>query len=367
MGGSLSAMTRSASAEPRAAATGLHYLVTGHTGFKGSWLTLMLTAQGHTVSGLALEPATGSLYQRARVSELLLRDLRVDIRDGGATLDAITDLRPDVVLHLAAQPLVRESYRDPRYTYETNTLGTLNVLMAVEHTPSVRAQVIITTDKVYRNVNQTQGYRESDPLGGLDPYAASKAAADLITQSWMASSGCRAPTAIARAGNVIGGGDVCADRLMVDLVEAFSTGQAVRLRHPEAVRPWQHVLDCLNGYLDLTDSLLNGESSGEAFNFGPDADSFVQVGAVAASVASLWGADSLVEVDAGPHVHEATLLALDSNKAELKLGWRSRLTFEQALAWTVAWEKEIRAGGDARAVSIAQITEFMGLVPGRRP
>src|ERR1035437_6200566 len=167
----------------------VHYLVTGHTGFKGAWLALMLTEQGHTVSGLALEPAPGSLYERARLSDLLLHDLRVDIRDGAATQRAITAAKPEVVLHLAAQPLVRESYRDPRYTYETNTLGALNVLLAVEHTPSVKAQVIITTDKVYRNVNQIWGYRESDPLGGVDPYSASKAAVDLMTQSWMAGSG----------------------------------------------------------------------------------------------------------------------------------------------------------------------------------
>jgi CDP-glucose 4,6-dehydratase len=342
----------------------MHYLVTGHTGFKGAWLTLMLTEQGHTVSGLALQPAPGSLYERARLSELLLRDLRVDIRDGAATQEAITAVEPEVVLHLAAQPLVRESYKNPRFTYETNTLGSLNVLEAVEHTPSVKAQVIITTDKVYRNVNQIWGYRESDPLGGVDPYSTSKAAADLITQSWMASSGSLVPTAIARAGNVIGGGDVCADRLMVDLVAAFSTGQAVQLRNPEAVRPWQHVLDCLHGYLELTDALLRGESSGQAFNFGPDSGSFVPVGSVASEVASLWGTSSVVEVDEGPHVHEAALLSLDSRKAELALGWRNRMHFHDALAWTVAWEKQVRAGADARTVTVAQIGEFMRLPKG---
>jgi len=342
----------------------MHFLITGHTGFKGAWLTLMLLERGHTVSGLALEPAPGSLYERARLSELLLRDLRVDIRDGVATQQAIMSVEPDVVLHLAAQPLVRESYRDPRYTYETNTLGTLSVLQAVEHTPSVKAQAIVTTDKVYRNVNQIWGYRESDPLGGVDPYSASKAAADLITQSWMAGSGCRVPTAIARAGNVVGGGDVCTDRLMVDLVAAFSTGQAVRLRYPEAVRPWQHVLDCLNGYLTLTDALLSGKSSGEAFNFGPDTRSFVSVGAVASAVASLWGTDSVIAVDEGTHAHEAALLSLDSRKAELELGWRNKLQFYDALAWTVAWEKQVRAGEDARAVSVTQIGEFKRLVEG---
>jgi CDP-glucose 4,6-dehydratase len=336
----------------------MRYLVTGHTGFKGAWLALMLTRQGHTVSGLALEPAQGSLYERARISELLLHDLRVDIRDGAATLAALAAVEPEVVLHLAAQPLVRESYRDPRYTYETNTLGTLNVLLAVEQTPTVKAQVVITTDKVYRNENQIWGYRECDPLGGVDPYSASKAAADLITQSWMKTSGSGVPTAIARAGNVIGGGDVCADRLMVDLVAAFSGGQPVQIRSPESVRPWQHVLDCLEGYLQLTAALLRGESSGEAFNFGPGTESFVQVGAVAAEVASLWGADALVEIDPGPHVHEAALLALDSRKAELRLGWRSRVAFHQALEWTIAWEKAVRSGGDARSLTIDQISEF---------
>lgn len=319
---------------------------------------LMLKERGHEVSGLSLDPVAGSLYQRARLSELLLRDLRVDIRDRTAAREAIKGLEPDVVLHLAAQPLVRESYRDPHHTYETNTLGTLNVLQAVEDTPSVKAQVIVTTDKVYRNVNQIWGYRESDPLGGVDPYSASKATADLITQSWMAASGCRVPTAIARAGNVIGGGDVCADRLMVDLVAAFSTGEAVRLRYPDAVRPWQHVLDCLNGYLDLTDALLVGESSGEAFNFGPDTGSFVSVRTLATAVASLWGAESVIEVDEGAHVHEAMTLSLDSRKAELVLGWRNRMPFHDALAWTVAWEKEVRAGEDARAVTVEQIREF---------
>jgi len=344
----------------------MHYLITGHTGFKGAWLALMLAQQGHRVSGLALEPASGCVYQRARLSELLVHDLRVDIRDGAATARAIADVAPDVVLHLAAQPLVRESYRDPRGTFETNVMGTFHVLQGVEHTASVQAQVIITTDKVYRNVNQIWGYRESDPLGGVDPYSASKAAADLVTQSWIASSGSQVPTAIARAGNVIGGGDVCADRLMVDLVQAFSTNRAVRLRYPDAVRPWQHVLDCLNGYLELADALLAGRVAGEAFNFGPGTDAFVPVGKVAGEVAALWGADARVELDEGPKVHEAELLALDSRKAELLLGWQDRISFHDALAWTVDWEKKVRAGADARAVTTAQITEFFTVAEDRQ-
>jgi CDP-glucose 4,6-dehydratase len=200
----------------------------------------------------------------------------------------------------------------------------------------------------------------------VDPYSASKAAADLITQSWMKTAGFGVPTAIARAGNVIGGGDVCADRLMVDVVAALAAGQSVRIRNPRSVRPWQHVLDCLHGYLLLTDALLRGQSSGEAFNFGPEPDSFVQVGAVAAAVASLWGTGSRVTVDAEPNGGEAGLLALDSRKAELELSWRPRLSLHESLAWTVEWEKQVRGGGDPRAVSVAQIGQFTSRPDGRQ-
>jgi CDP-glucose 4,6-dehydratase len=334
----------------------MHYLVTGHTGFKGAWLTQVLAAAGHQVSGLALEPAEGALFRRARVAELLTHDERVDIRDAEATAAAITTIAPDVVIHLAAQPLVRESYRDPRTTWETNVNGTFNVLDAVAKTESVAAQLIITTDKVYRNVNQVQGYREDDALGGHDPYSASKAAADLLTQSWIVSSGCTVPTAIARAGNVIGGGDVCAERLMVDLVAAFSAGNDVHLRYPRAVRPWQHVLDCLAGYLSLVDALLAGRQAGEAFNFGPGPDSFVEVGAVAELVARLWQTESGVVIDPAPELHEAGLLALDATKAERELGWHDQLSFTEAVGWTVDWAKRVDAGADPRVVCADQIS-----------
>ncbi len=344
----------------------MHVLVTGHTGFKGAWLSLMLAARGDTVSGLALDPAEGSVYERARVGEALEHDLRVDVRDPEALEAAVAVVRPDVVLHLAAQPLVRESYRDPRTTYATNTMGTFNVLEAARAVGGVAAQVIVTTDKVYRNVDQIWGYRESDPLGGADPYSASKAAADLITQSWITSNGAELPTGIARAGNVVGGGDVCPERLMVDLVAAFSSGSPVRLRYPVAVRPWQHVLDCLNGYLTQADALVSGRQAGEAFNFGPGTSSFVQVGTVAREVANLWGPGCEVELDPGPHAHEANLLALDARKAELELGWRNRLGFHETLAWTVEWEKAVRAGADARAVTVEQIERFEALAGDER-
>ncbi len=339
----------------------MHVLVTGHTGFKGAWLTVVLDRLGHTVSGLALEPRPGALYERAHLGELLRHDLRVDIRDATGVAGAVRAVSPDVVLHLAAQPLVRESYRDPRTTWETNVNGTFNVLDAVAATPGVRAQVIVTTDKVYRNVDQIWGYRESDPLGGHDPYSASKAAADLLTQSWIASSGSTVPTAIARAGNVVGGGDVCADRLMVDLIDAFSSDRPVRLRYPHAVRPWQHVLDCLSGYLALVDALLAGRQAGEAFNFGPGTRSFVEVGVLATKVAELWGPAAKVELDDSPTPHEAGLLALDARKAELELGWQDRLDFDATLAWTVDWARRVLAGEDARTVTARQVDAFLAL------
>jgi CDP-glucose 4,6-dehydratase len=339
----------------------MHYLVTGHTGFKGAWLVQMLAAAGHQVSGLALEPVSGALFTRAKVGELLVHDLRVDIRDAEATAAAVAQVAPEVVVHLAAQPLVRESYRDPRTTWETNVNGTYNVLDAVANAGGVKALLVITTDKVYRNVNRVAGYREDEPLGGVDPYSASKAAADLLTQSWIASSGCTTPTAIARAGNVIGGGDACAERLMVDLVAAFSADVDVHLRYPQAVRPWQHVLDCLAGYLALTDALLAGEQAGEAFNFGPGPASFVEVGEVARRVAERWGTKAGVVIDPAPELHEAGLLALDATKAKQALGWDDRLVFDDAVSWTVDWAKRVSAGEDPRQVCGDQITAFADL------
>jgi CDP-glucose 4,6-dehydratase len=333
-------------------------LVTGHTGFKGAWLALLLHARGHEVSGLALDPAPGSLYERARVGELLTADVRADVRDAAAVHGAVGRARPDVVLHLAAQPLVRESYRDPRFTVETNVLGTFNVLEAVERVGTVRAHVVVTTDKVYRNVGQAAGYAEDDAVGGHDPYSASKAAADLVTQSWMA--GCSAvPTAIARAGNVVGGGDVCPERLLVDLLAAFAAGRPAVLRRPEAVRPWQHVLDCLHGYLALVDALLAGRAAGAAFNFGPASAGSVPVGAVADRVAELWGGGARwITERPDPELAEATLLTLDAARAERELGWRSAVDLDATLRLTVDWARRVAAGEDPRAVSLEQIDRF---------
>jgi CDP-glucose 4,6-dehydratase len=340
----------------------MHYLVTGHTGFKGAWLVQMLHAQGHQVSGLALEPVENALFTRAGVASLLVHDLRVDVRDGSATADAVRRIQPDVVIHLAAQALVREAYRDPRTTWETNVLGTYNVLDAVAGVDTVKAQLVITTDKVYRNPSRAGGHREDDPLGGSDPYSASKAAADILTQSWI-GIGCNIPTAIARAGNVVGGGDVCTDRLLVDLVAAFSGGRDARLRNPGAVRPWQHVLDCLAGYLALVDALLAGEQAGEAFNFGPDPADFVDVDTVARTVADLWGTRSHIVLDTAGGPKETDVLTLDAAKARRELGWDGRLGWTEALAWTVEWTKRVLDGEPARSVCADQLEAFAALTP----
>jgi CDP-glucose 4,6-dehydratase len=334
----------------------MHYLITGHTGFKGAWLTLLLGARGHRVSGLSLDPVPDSLYELAGNASALVSNLRVDIRDRDATVAAVAAVAPDVVIHLAAQALVRRSYIDPRETMETNVIGTMNVLEAVSLQPTVRAHVVATTDKVYRNVEQEKGYVESDPLGGVDPYSASKAMADLLTQSWVASFP-GTPTGIVRAGNVIGGGDVSADRLLPDLINAYAEDRPPALRYPNSVRPWQHVLDCLNGYLTLADALLAGNGDG-AWNFGPGRESFVDVGTVSDLVAAQWGSDLHWLRDDGDHPHEAGLLSLDAAKAETQLGWSNRLGFREAIAWTVEWARATRNGEDPRAVTLRQIAEF---------
>ena len=337
----------------------MHYLVTGHTGFKGAWLTLLLTEAGHVVSGVALDPVPGALFERLRGEELLREDVRLDIRDAQGLRQTVQRIAPDLVVHLAAQPLVRESYRDPRGTMATNVWGTINVLEAVGATESVQGTLVVTTDKVYRNDGRAIGYAEQDPLGGHDPYSVSKAMADLATQSWRASYP-GTPVAIARAGNVIGGGDVSADRLMPDLLAGFSSGEAVNIRYPHAVRPWQHVLDCLNGYQLLIDHML-AEGTEEEWNFGPGPGGFQTVADVADAAAGLWGPDAGWQADSGQHPAEAATLTLDATKAREHLGWQDRLDTQRAIAWTVEWEKAVQSGGDPREVTLRQIAQFRDL------
>ena len=342
----------------------MHFLVTGHTGFKGAWLSSMLLSRGHAVSGLALDPEPEALFSLARLGDDLIHDFRQDVRDAEGTARAIKDIAPDVVIHMAAQPLVRASYVEPRWTMETNVMGTLSVLEGVWATPSVKAAVMVTTDKVYRNVEQIRGYVEADALGGHDPYSSSKAMADILVSSWTASFA-GPPTAVARAGNVVGGGDVSRDRLLPDLVRAFAADTPALLRHPDAVRPWQHVLDCLSGYLLLTDALLVGEGAG-AWNFGPDPESFRTVGDAADAAVTAWGEGASWVRDGNDHPHEAGLLTLDSSRARNELGWSDALDFTQAITWTVEWSQRVRAGEDVRMVTMEQIMRFEEMGRGHR-
>jgi CDP-glucose 4,6-dehydratase len=337
----------------------MHYLITGHTGFKGAWLSLWLHSLGHKVSGISLDPIPNSLFDRANVTESIQNDFRIDIRKSDEVKSALSQVNPDVVFHMAAQPLVRESYADPRYTFETNAMGTLSLLEAVSNTPSVKAHIVVTTDKVYRNINQVAGYVESDPLGGFDPYSSSKAMADLLTQSWI-SSFPGTPTTIVRAGNVIGGGDVSKDRLMPDLISAYMNNKVPTLRYPDSVRPWQHVLDCLNGYLMVSDSLLSGKDH-PMMNIGPDKESFVTVAKVAELVASQLYVDPSWNQSESSEPHEAGLLSLDASLAKKSLGWHDKLKFTDAVKWTTSWYQKVDTNGNARDVTLEQIENFLSL------
>ena len=337
----------------------MHYLITGHTGFKGSWLALWLNSLGHEVSGISLDPMTNSLFDRANVSEVLQNDFRIDIRKSDEVKSALLQVKPDVVFHMAAQPLVRESYADPRYTFETNVMGTLSLLEAVSSAKSVKAHVVVTTDKVYRNINQVAGYVESDPLGGYDPYSSSKAMADLLTQSWI-SSFPGTPTTIVRAGNVIGGGDASKDRLIPDLISAYLNNQVPTLRYPNSVRPWQHVLDCLNGYLMVSESLLTGNEH-PMLNIGPDKESFVTVAKVAEFVAGQLLVEPKWNLSESSEPHEAGLLSLDASLAKAALGWHDKLKFSDAVTWTTSWYQKVDAKESARDVTLIQIKDFLNL------
>jgi len=335
----------------------MHFLITGHTGFKGSWLVMLLKSKGHTVSGISLDPDAESLFNQARVQELVEQDFRLDIRDRVSLATTVKSVNPDVIIHLAAQPLVRYSYAHPVETFESNVLGTLNLLEATKGLANLKATLIITTDKVYKNLGHKEGYVEDDALGGDDPYSASKAAADIAAQSWVKSFA-QTPVSITRAGNVVGGGDWAADRLIPDLVRSYRVSDVPVIRNPNSIRPWQHVLDCLNGYLLLVDSMVSQGTHGE-WNFGPNHLERHGVSEVIEGFAQNYGVTGTAwKLDEGKHPKESDFLLLNSTKARTQLGWVDQLNFKDTLKWTASWYRGFTEHG-AREITIEQIEAFL--------
>jgi len=345
---------------------GKKVFLTGHTGFKGSWLSLWLQQLGAQVTGYALQPPTNhSLFEVARV-EQYMTSIISDIRDSTMLTNAMRQAAPDIVIHMAAQPLVRRSYVDPIETYSTNVMGTMYLLEAVRQTPSVRAVVNVTTDKCYENKEWVWGYRENEPMGGFDPYSSSKGCAELVTAAYRNSffntakySEHQVALATARAGNVIGGGDWAEDRLIPDILRAIEAGQSVNIRNPHATRPWQHVLEPLNGYLALAEKLYtDGAAFAEAFNFGPAEEDAKPVQWIVEQLTQQWGDGANWKLDQAEHPHEAHYLKLDCSKAKIRLDWRPRWTLGQALKNIIVWHKAHQCGDDMRELSLRQIADF---------
>lgn len=340
--------------------SGKRVLVTGHTGFKGGWLSLWLHRLGAEVTGLALDPPTEpSFFEQTGLRDLVRHEV-VDVRDETRTEGLIADTGPEIVFHLAAQPLVRYSYDHPVETYATNVMGTVHVLEACRRTDSVKAAVCITSDKCYENRETMRPYREDDPMGGYDPYSSSKGAAELVIAAYRRSYPVGPLIASVRAGNVIGGGDWALDRLVPDIVRAMLCGEPVQVRNPASIRPWQHVLEALGGYLIIGQRLLEGDQRvATAFNFGPRDDDTQPVSWVVERMLQSWGGGEWTKPE-GTQPHEATLLRLDCSKARTELGWRPRFRLEDALDKVVEWHKQVADGGDARAISVAQIDDYTG-------
>lgn len=343
--------------------------LTGHTGFKGSWMSLWLQSLGAGLTGYALKPPTNpSLFEQAGVAEGMT-SIQGDIRDLDALTRSMQAARPEIVIHMAAQPLVRYSYQNPVETYATNVMGTVHLLEAVRATPTVKAVVIITTDKCYENREWVWGYRENDPMGGYDPYSNSKACAELVSSAYRSSffnardySSHGVALASARAGNVIGGGDWSQDRLIPDIVAAFEQDKLVRIRNPNAVRPWQHVLEPLRGYLMLAEKLVReGPAYAEGWNFGPNGEDAKPVRWIAEQMAARWGAGTQWHVDEGEQPHEAAQLKLDISKARNMLDWHPQLRLNDALNLVVDWYRQRQEGTNVRTLTVQQITAYQKL------
>lgn len=335
----------------------MRFLITGNTGFKGSWLTVLLKELGHEVYGIALPAPNESLFNKANLKKHLNKQYYTDIRNRVKLKKIIEKTQPEILIHLAAQPIVGASYVIPRETFEVNVMGTLNVLEGTRKLESLKKTIIVTTDKVYRNVEKSEPYIESDPLGGFDPYSASKAMADILAQSW-ALSFANTPVLIARAGNVIGGGDFSSERIVPDLFRAYATKNVLEIRHPNAVRPWQHVLDCLNGYLNLAMS-SNLIDSASAWNFGPDPSSFKTVEDLLNEVRIERGWSVKIKKSSQIKFHESNTLTLNSSKSMHSLNWKNKLDFKDSVQWTVEWYENYLNYSNTFDITLEQVRRFL--------
>lgn len=345
---------------------GRRVFVTGHTGFKGGWLSLWLQHMGAEVHGYALAPdTTPNLFNKAKVADNMLSTI-ADIRDHAQLSQCMHDFKPEIVFHLAAQAIVRSSYQQPIDTYATNVMGTVHLLDSVRRCPSVRAVVNVTSDKCYENRELSRGYVETDPMGGFDPYSSSKGCSELVTAAYRNSffsttayTHHRVGLATARAGNVIGGGDWACDRLVPDIIRAIQSGCPVRIRNPKSTRPWQHVLEPLSGYLLLAEHLVkNGSEFSQAWNFGPEEIDIRTVEWVVNRLTKLWGQGASWQLDTGAHPHEARLLHLDITKSAQHLRWKPRWGIEESLQRIVDWHQACDHSAEMRATTISQIKEF---------
>jgi CDP-glucose 4,6-dehydratase len=345
--------------------SGRRVFLTGHTGFKGTWMSLLLSRLGADVHGYALEPEGDRSIFDATGAKRDVRHTVGDVRDLESLQSNLSKSKPEIVIHMAAQSLVRASYAEPVATYATNVMGTVNVLEAVRQCPSAHAVIIITSDKCYGRTQDTQRYSENDRFGGRDPYSNSKGCAELVTDAYRRSFFVNekgVAIASGRAGNVIGGGDWARDRLLPDAIRAFTAGETLRIRSPNAVRPWQHVLDPVLGYLNLAEHLIDGgQNFAEGWNFGPRPDSEVKVSQIIERIIQLWGKDARCELDKGPHPHEENELRLDCSKAESRLGWTPLFDLEQTLQLTVDWYRADHQGTDLRQLTLQQIDDAVSL------
>lgn len=349
---------------------GKRVLITGHTGFKGSWLAIWLQSMGAEVTGIALDPTTKrDNFTLSGIGTRIKADLRIDIRDGQMLKDVFAQYRPEIVFHLAAQPLVRLSYDIPVETYEVNVMGTINVMEAIRTTDSVKVGVMITTDKCYENREQIWGYRENEAMGGYDPYSSSKGAAEIAIASWLRSyfnpdeyAKHRKSIASVRAGNVVGGGDWALDRIIPDCIRALEAGEPIDIRSPQAIRPWQHVLEPLGGYL-LLGMKMWGEPTKycEGWNFGPNTESVATVWDIATKVIEKYGAGELRDLSTPNALHEAKLLMLDISKAKFKLGWKPKLNLDQTIEMTINWYKSYNTTDNVYDFCKEQIEKYLTL------